>query len=118
MSVMYVDLVLAVWLIVSAFALGHTPLSATLNVLVAVAVGVLARVSLNKPGIRYVISAITLILVGLAVLLPGLSVAARINTAIVGLVLLALSAVSPLHGHPHGRPQAVGPEGTRPPEPD
>jgi hypothetical protein len=96
MSVFYVDLVLAVWLLVAAFALGHTPLSATINVLVAIAVGVVAGVALKKPATRYVNSGITLILVALAVLLPSLSVAARINTAIVGLVLLALTAVSPV----------------------
>jgi len=118
MSVIYVDLVLAVWLLVAAFALGHTPLSATVNVAIAVAVGVLAWMSLKKPAIRYVNSVITLILVALAVLLPSLSVAARINTAIVGLVLLALSAVSPAHGHAHGQPHAAGPEGTPPWSPD
>jgi hypothetical protein len=118
MSVLYVNLVLAVWLLVSAFVLGHTLLSATINVVVAVAVGALAWVSTKKPAIRYLNSALTLILVLLAVLLPSLSVAARINTAIVGLVLLALSAVSPVHGHAHGQPQAVGPEGTHPWSPD
>ncbi len=118
MSVFYVDLVLAVWLLVSAFVLGHTPLSVTLNVVIAVAVGVLARVSLKKPAVRYLNGAIALILVVLAVLLPSLSVAARINTAIVGLVLLALSAVSPVHRHPHGEPQAAGPAGPQPWSPD
>ncbi len=117
MSVFYVDLVLAVWLLVAAFALGHTPLSATINVLAAIAVGVFAGVSLRRPSTRYVNSAITLTLVALAVLLPSLSAAARINTAIVGLVLLALTAVSPVHGHSHGQAQAVGPAGPRPPEP-
>ena len=112
MSVIYVDLVLAVWLLVAAFTLGHTPLSATVNVVAAVAVGVLAMLSLRRPAIRYVNSAITLILVGLAVLLPSLSGAARINTAIVGLVLLALSALSSVHGRVHGQPQAAGPSNT------
>lgn len=118
MSVIYVDLVLAVWLLVAAFALGHTPLSTTINVVIAVAVGFVAWVSLKKPSIRYVNSVITLILVALALLLPSLSVAARINTAIMGLVLLALSAVKPVHGHAHGQPHAASPEGTQPWSPD
>lgn len=118
MSVVYVELGLAVWLLVAALALGHTPLSATINVFIAVAVGVLAWVSSKKPAIRYVNSVIALTLVFLAVLLPSLSAAARINTAIVGLALLALSAVSPVHGHPHGQPQPAGPEGTHPWSPD
>jgi hypothetical protein len=119
MSLMYVEQALAAWLLVSVFALGHTPLSATISVIVAIAVGALAWGSLRKPAIRYVNSAITLMLAACAVLLPGLSAAARINTAIVALVLLALSAVSPVHGHAiHGHPQAAGPAGTRPPGPD
>ncbi len=118
MSVLYTDLVLAVWLLVAAFALGHTPLSATLNVLVAIAVGIVAVVSLKRPTTRYLNTAITLSLVGLALLLPRLSVAARINSAIVGLVLLALTAVSPVHAHSLGGTQAAGPSGPRPPEPD
>jgi hypothetical protein len=116
MSLMYVEQALAAWLLVSVFALGHTPLSATIGVIVAIAIGTLAWVSLKKPAIRYVNSAITLMLAACAVLLPSLSPAARINTAIVALVLLALSAVSPVHGHAmQGHPQAVGPAGTRPP---
>jgi len=118
MSVILVNVILAVWLLVSAFALGHTPLSATITVVVAVAVGILARLSSSKPGIRWVNSALTLVLVGCAVLLPSLSVAARVNTVVVGLVLLALSAISPVHGQAHGRPHTVGPAGTRPPDPD
>lgn len=118
MSIIYVDLALAVWLLVAAFALGHTPLSATLNVVAAVAVGFLATLSRKKPAIRYVNTAISLILVVLAVLLPSLSGAARINTAIVGLVLAALSALSPVHGHAHGQPQAAGPSSTHPWSPD
>lgn len=118
MSVIYVDLVLAVWLLVSAFVLGHTPLSAIITAIVAVAVGALVWVSLKKAVMRYVSGALTLVLVVLAVLLPSLSVAARINTAIVSVVLLALSVASLVHRHPHGHPQAVGPGGTHPPSPD
>jgi hypothetical protein len=119
MSVTSVDLVLAAWLLISAFALGHTTLSATVVVAVAIAVGALAWASSKRPALRFVNSAITLVLAALSVLLPGLSVAARINTAVVALLLLALSAVSPVHGHAvPGRPQAAGPAGTRPPEPD
>jgi len=115
MSAIYVDVVLAVWLLVSAFVLGHTLLSAAVISLVAIAVGIVALMALKRPGIRYVNSAITLFLVFLAVLLPGLSAGARVNTAIVGLVLLALSAMTPVHGHPHDKPQAVGPEGAQHP---
>ena len=32
--------------------------------------------------------------------------------------LLALSAVSPVHRHPHGEPQAAGPAGPQPWSPD
>ncbi len=115
MSVTTVDLVLAVWLLASAFVLGHTPVSTTLNVIAAIAIGIVARLSLRRPAIRYVNSVITLIVVMLAVLLPSLSAAARINGVVIGLLLLALSAVSPLHGPEHAKPPAVGPEGIQHP---
>ncbi len=115
MTVIYVDLVLAAWLLASAFALGHTPLSTTTTVIAAIAVGILAGMSLKTPPIRYLNSVITLIVVALAILLPGLSAAARVNTAVVGLVLLALSAVSPVHGPAHAKPQPVFPGGPQHP---
>ncbi len=115
MSVFYVDLALAVWLLTSACALGHTPLSTATIAMAAIAVAIVARLSLTRPAIRYVNSAITLIVVMLAVLLPSLSATARINPAVVGLVLLALSAVAPVHGAAHEKPQAVGPEGVHHP---
>jgi len=116
MPVVYLDLVLAAWLLVSVFALGHTPVSATVNLLGAIAIGAVAWFSSKKPTLRFVNTALTLFLAALAVLLPSLSAAARINTAVVALVLLALSAVSPVHLHRPAEP--AGASGPRPPAAD
>lgn len=112
MSVFYVDLVLAAWLVVSVFTLGHSRLSAVLVALGAVAIAALARLATVREVLRFAAGAVALVLAVLALVLPGLAAAARINTAVVGLVILALSAVPPAHAH--GRPQPVsGPPGER-----
>jgi hypothetical protein len=116
MPVVVLDLVLAAWLLVSAFTLGHTVLSAALVGLGAVAVGAVAWLSRQRPGLRALNSALTFVLAALGLLLPSLSAAARINTAAVSLLLLAFSAVSPVHGAGHHVPHALGATTTpRPP---
>jgi hypothetical protein len=119
MYVIYADLALAAWLLVSAFVLGHTPLSAPLVAVAAVVIGALVWASTRRPGLRFVNTALTFAVAALGVTLPGLSVAARINTILVGLVLMAMSAAKVVyhHGGP-AEPHAAGPGGTRPPAPD
>jgi hypothetical protein len=108
MLVVISELVLAAWLLVSAFALEQTPLSATVVVLAALCVGAVAWASVQRPSLRFVNTAVTLLLALCSAVLPGLSAAARIDTAVVALLLLALSAFVPRHGAAH----TVGPPGS------
>lgn len=91
------NLVLAAWLLVSAFALGHSPASAAVTFVSGLAIGFLALAAGGKPGLRYVISIIALLLAGSALLLVDASGLARVSTAIVAAILFALSLVSPRH---------------------
>lgn len=104
------NLVLAAWLLISAFALGHSPVSGTVTFVAGLAVATLAIAAGGKPGLRYLISLIALAMAAAALLLPSVSGPARLSTALAAAILFALSLVSPRHGADHTPPagQAAG----------
>ena len=93
------NMVFAVWLLVSAFFLTQTPISSGITFVAAIAIAGLSIAAGGKPALRYLISLLTVALGFAALLLPGVSGAARINLAIVAAIVFALSLVSPTHGH-------------------
>ncbi len=98
------NLALATWLLVSAFALPHTPFSQASTWLAAVAVGAAATLAGGRPAARFAISGIALFLGTAALLVPGMSIAAATSNAVVAALLFALSVVTPAHaaGAPGG----------------
>jgi hypothetical protein len=91
------NLLFATWLLVSAFALPHTAFSQATTWVAAIAIGGLAILSVGRPAARFAISAIAVFLALVALLLPGMSVAAAVSNAIVAALLFALSLVRPAH---------------------
>ncbi len=87
------NMVLAAWLLVSAFAFGHGEESAAVTGLIAVLVGVFSLASPGVPGLRLANSAFALVLAWAALLMPEASAAARINDAIVAALVFGLSVV-------------------------
>ena len=95
------NMALAAWLLISAFALGHTAESAAATGLLAVLIGTFALGSPGLPGLRFANSAFALILAWAALLMPEVSGIARVNSAIVAALVFALSVIP-------GRSTAVG----------
>jgi hypothetical protein len=89
------NLLLATWLLVSAFALPNSPASAATSFAAAIVVAVVAIVAKARPPVRFVISAVGVALGFAALLMPGVGALARANVAIVGALLFALSIISP-----------------------
>ena len=87
----------ATWLLVSAFALPNTPTSMAIIAIAAFIVPIVALYAGGRPGARYLISVLALVLAALMVVLPGVSAAARISTLLVSALLFALSLISPRH---------------------
>jgi hypothetical protein len=87
------NLALGAWLLIAAFALGHSEESAAVNGLVAVLVGTFALASADRPGLRFANSAFALVLAWAALLMPGVSGVARVNSALVAAAVFALSVV-------------------------
>jgi hypothetical protein len=87
------NMALAGWLLISAFALGHSAESAAATGLLAVLIGTFAIASPGLPGLRFVNSAFGLILAWAALLMPDVSGLARVNSAIVAALVFALSVV-------------------------
>ena len=87
------NMALAAWLLISAFALGHTAESAAATGLLAVLIGTFALASPGLPGLRFANSAFALILAWAALLMPEVSTLARVNSAIVAALVFALSVV-------------------------
>lgn len=85
------------WLLISAFALPNTPTSMAVTAVSAFLVPLVALYAGGRPGARYVISVLSLVLAALMILLPGVGAAARISTMLVSASLFALSMVSPRH---------------------
>jgi len=99
------NLALAGWLLISAFALGHTAESAAVTGLLAVLIGTFALASPGLPGLRFANSAFALILAWAALLMPELSAFARVNGGVVAAIVFALSVVP---GRSTGAVSAVG----------
>ncbi|HEY6099946.1 MAG TPA: hypothetical protein VIW03_10980 [Anaeromyxobacter sp.] len=87
------NMALSAWLLVSAFALGHTPESAAVTGLLAVLIATFALASPGLPGLRFANSAFGLILGWSALLMPEVSFPARLSCAIVAALVFALSVV-------------------------
>ncbi len=84
---------LSAWLLISAFALGHSMESAAVNGLLAVLIGTMAIAAPALPGLRFAISALAILLAWAALLMPDVSAIARINSAAVAAIVFALSVV-------------------------
>jgi hypothetical protein len=97
MRFIYWNVGLASWMLLSAFMLPHTPVSAAITALGAFLVPVIALFAGARPGARYLISLGAIALAVLMILLPDVSAAARISNALVAAVFFALSLVSPRH---------------------
>lgn len=96
--------VLSGWLVVSAFALPQTAISAGAAVIAGFLTLSLAAFAVGRPWVRYAIALVAMALAGVALFgaLPGI---AAVNDALVAAALFALSLVSPQH-HAH-EPAAV-----------
>ena len=92
------SLLLATWLLVSAFVLPNTPLTQAATWVAAVAIGALGVAAVGRPAARFVISGVAVLLALGALLVPDLSTATAVNDAIVAAILFALSVVQPTHG--------------------
>ena len=89
------NLILATWLLISAFALPQTPFSTAFTAISALVVAVAAFLAHGKPGVRFVISVVALLLAIGALFLTDVSGVARVSNALVGAVLFAVSLVRP-----------------------
>lgn len=89
--------ILSAWLLVSAFVLPHTPVTAAATGAAAFAVPLFATLAVGRPAARFVITAIAVLLALTALLTPSVSAPAAISNALVAAVLAALSIVSPRH---------------------
>jgi hypothetical protein len=87
------NMALGGWLLISAFAFGHSAESAAVTGLLAVLIGTFAIASPGLPGLRFANSAFALILAWAALLMPDVSGIARVNSAIVAALVFALSVV-------------------------
>lgn len=87
------NLALATWLLLSAFALGHSPGSAALSGLMAVLIATFSLAAPGLPGLRFGNALFALILAGAALLSTDASLLARLNNAAIAAVVFALSVV-------------------------
>ena len=87
------NMALSAWLLISAFAFGHSAESAAMNGLLAVLIGCIAVASPSRPGLRLANSGLAFILGWASLLMPDVSGIARINSALVAAVVFALSIV-------------------------
>jgi hypothetical protein len=87
------NMALAAWLLIGAFAFGHTAESAAMNGLLAVLIGTFSIAAPGLPGLRFANTAFALILGWAALLMPDVSVFARVNSAAVAAIVFALSVV-------------------------
>ena len=95
MRVLTWNLALGTWLIVSCFALAQTPQSIILGYAAAVIVLSASIAVFSKPSARYVVTATALLLALFSLVLPDISLAARVSNVITGAALFALSLLSP-----------------------
>lgn len=86
-------LAIASWLMLTAFALGHSEASAAMTALLGVLIGTFGFAAAGLPTFRLMNAPMALILFGLAVLSVDSSGIARINNAIVAAIVLAFSVI-------------------------
>lgn len=87
---------LAAWLVLSAFVLPQTAASAAVAVVAAFLMFGLSAFAVGRPGLRYAIAVIAVLLAGFA-LLGGVPWIAAASDALVAAAFFALSLVSPRH---------------------
>lgn len=87
------NMALAAWLLITAFAFGHSPESAALNGLLAVLIGTFSIAAPGLPGLRFANTAFALVLAWASLLMPEVSTLARVNSALVAAIVFALSVV-------------------------
>jgi hypothetical protein len=109
MRFLTLNLIFATWLLISAFALPQTPFSTAFTAVAALVVAVFAFVAYGKPGARFVISVVAVILGIGALLLTDAGGVSRASNAIVGAVLFALSLVRPGRSAAEGTPATSSP---------
>jgi hypothetical protein len=100
------NLALASWLLLSAFALPHSPTSATVTGASAVAIGVLGVASAGRPGLRLLSAGLAFFALGwAALLLPDMGGLARVHNALAAAALCALSLIPGRSTTAPGTPQ-------------
>jgi hypothetical protein len=88
------NLAVSAWLLLSAFALPHSPASAALTGLTAVLVGTFALAAPGLPGLRFVNALLAFVVLGWgALLLPEMGGLARVHNALLAAVICALSLI-------------------------
>lgn len=91
------NVLLATWLLLSAFFFGQTPATTALTFVAAILVAFFALAAGGRPGLRFVITLVAAILAIAAIFTTGASGAARMSNALVAALLFALSVVRPTH---------------------
>ncbi len=89
------NLFLCTWLLISAFVFAQPPVSVAQTAVTAVLALIFAYLAPSKPGLRFVITALAVLLGMTAFLMPGVSTAASVNNGTLAALLFALSAVRP-----------------------
>ena len=87
------NLALAAWLLISAFALGHSMESGAATGLLAVLIGCFGIAGAGLPGLRVANAALAILLAWAALLMPDVSAIGRLNNGIVAALVFALSVV-------------------------
>ncbi len=87
------NVALAAWLLISAFALGHSVDSAALTGVGAVLVGTFSLAAAAVPALRFANSGFALVLAWAALLMPEVTLIARVNGAAVAAAAFALSVI-------------------------
>jgi hypothetical protein len=87
------NLALAAWLLISAFVFPHTPQSAALTWVMAVLFGIFGIASRGRPGLRFLMALLALVLGSASLFLEGMSGAARISNGVVTALVFGLASV-------------------------
>jgi hypothetical protein len=86
-------MVIAAWLLISAFVLGHTPGSGAMAGLVAVLIGTFAFAAISWPPVRLLNAPVALTLACVALFATDSSAVARLSDAFVAALVFAFSVV-------------------------
>ncbi len=93
MRFMALTVALASWLMISTFAFGQSGTSFLLAWVAALVVSAVSMATSGRLWLRFLITAVSFVLFWSAILLPDVSLEARVSNAFVGLGLFALSVV-------------------------